>query len=121
MDFAFQPIFAPAGFALILAFGVWLYRAGRPYPGALFNVHKLLALVVVVLGGIPMWRGAGASAAAMAVLVVSGLSVAALFVSGALMSAGKLDPRAMRFTHSLAAILLTGACGLALTLRLMGG
>lgn len=38
-----------AGFLLIFVLGYTLSRAGKPYPGLLFNLHKLIALAVLVL------------------------------------------------------------------------
>jgi hypothetical protein len=42
--------FIPTGifFLLTVAFGLWLSRTGKPYNGVLFNIHKLIALGVVI-------------------------------------------------------------------------
>jgi hypothetical protein len=52
-------------FLLMLAFGLWLSRVGRPYNGLLFNIHKLLALGAVVVTAVQfsgMLKNAGALA-----------------------------------------------------------
>jgi hypothetical protein len=87
-------------FILTVVLGIWLGSAGKPYNGILFNVHKLLALGAVVAAGVQV---AGLLRAAstplplpIILLAVAALSVVALFASGALMSADKLDYAPMR-------------------------
>jgi hypothetical protein len=104
-------------FVLTLAFGYWLSRIGKPYPGLLFNAHKLIALGGVALAGIqfsklihsPNWL-------LIVSLVIAALCVLALFVSGALMSAGKLDYAVMLTIHRVAPGALVLCCALALYL-----
>jgi hypothetical protein len=104
----------PGGlFILTLVFGFWLSHAGKPYNGFLFNVHKLIALGFVVLAGIqfskmlqaPDWL-------LVALLVGSALCVIALFVSGALMSARKLDYQTIHTAHNLALAFLVASLAL---------
>ncbi len=93
--------------ALILVFGFWLSYAGKPYHGILFNLHKLLALGAVVLAGIQFSKTLHApDGLLVALLAVSALCVIALFVSGALMSAGKLDYVLMLSIHRVAPVVL---------------
>lgn len=108
----------PGGlFILTLVFGFWLSHAGKPYNGFLFNVHKLIALSFVVLAGIqfskmfhaPDWL-------LVALLLISALCVIALFASGALMSAGKLDYTLMLTIHRFAPVFLMVSLGLILVL-----
>jgi hypothetical protein len=104
-------------FALTLAFGFWLSHIGKPYHGLLFNAHKLIALGGVVLAGIqlskllhsPNWL-------LLILLVVAALCVIALFASGALMSAGKLEYALMLTIHRIAPGALAICCALALYL-----
>jgi len=116
MQFANQPIFLLAGYLLVLILGVGLYRTGRPYPGALFNVHKLVALGVVVLGAVIARRSgvfSGMSGEELITVILVIVSTLALFVSGAMQSAGKLGARRMRMVHSVAAVLLSGVLAMA--------
>lgn len=102
-------------FALTLAFGFWLSIAGKPYHGILFNIHKLIALGCVVLLGIQFSKTLHApNWLIIALLVVSALCVIALFSSGALMSAGKLDYALMLTIHRAAPLVLVIALGLAI-------
>jgi hypothetical protein len=95
-----------------VTFGFWLSRAGRPYNGLRFNIHKLVALAVVIVTGIQLYRLAGSADPSLFLIVVFALAVlcvVALFVSGAMMSAGKLDHARMRTIHRIAPVILGGA------------
>jgi hypothetical protein len=102
-------------FLLTLVFGFWLSHVGKPYNGLLFNIHKLIALFCVVLLGIqfsktlqtPDWQ-------LVVLLTVSVLCVIALFASGALMSAGKLDYALMLTIHRIAPVVLVVGMGLSI-------
>lgn len=92
-------------FILTLAFGFWLSQSGRPYNSLLFNVHKLVALVAVIVTVVQLVRilkGADLSALLIALLALAALCVVALFVSGALMSAGQLDHTLLHTIHWIA-------------------
>lgn len=97
-------------FALTLAFGFWLSRAGKPYNGLIFNGHKLIALAAVIITVIQLigiFRNNEPLAPILFVLLVlAALSVVALFVSGALMSANKLDYAWLRSIHRLGIVAL---------------
>jgi hypothetical protein len=95
---------AAVTFLLTLAFGFWLNRKGRPYPGLLFNLHKLIALAAVVLAVLQLtgaFNGIEEQGLVIVALGLAGGSVAALFTSGALMSAGKLEYATMHVIHRL--------------------
>ena len=92
-------------FLLTLAFGFWLSRSGKPYNGILFNIHKLIALamvVVAVLQLIKVLKTPSSPMLLIVMLVLAGLCVIALFASGALMSAGKLNYTIMLAVHRIA-------------------
>jgi len=94
-------------FLLTIVFGFWLSKLGKPYHGALFNVHKLLALGAVIATGVQMFRtleGTGTQVTLIILLVVAMVCVIALFASGALMSLDKLDYNLLRTIHRLAPI-----------------
>jgi hypothetical protein len=92
-------------FILTLAFGFWLTQSGRPYNSLLFNVHKLVALaavIVTVVQLVRIFKGADLSTLSIALLALAALCVVALFVSGALMSAGQLDHALLHTIHRVA-------------------
>lgn len=104
-------------FALTLVFGFWLSHLGKPYNGPLFNLHKLIALGGVVLFLVQLTKIPGllTSSSLVAIgLVLAALAVVALFASGALMSAGKLDYALMLTVHRVAPGVLALGCALAL-------
>ncbi|MFQ3640902.1 MAG: hypothetical protein SNJ62_12950 [Chloracidobacterium sp.] len=102
-------------FVLTLVFGFLLSHASKPYNAVLFNIHKLIALASVALAVVQFFKTLHAPNGLMiALLVVAALCVIALFVSGAMMSAGKLDHALMLNIHRVAPWLLTLCCALAL-------
>lgn len=109
-------------FALTLVFGFWLSHAGKPYNGLLFNAHKLIALGCVVFLGIQFSKNLQASDWQLIVLLaISALCVIALFASGALMSAGKLEYSLMLTIHRIAPVILVADLGLVIFLLKPGG
>ncbi len=106
-------------FLLTLAFGFWLSHAGKPYNGLLFNVHKLIALGGVVLVILHLTKIPNLLTPFSLVAVglgLAGFCVIALFVSGALMSVGKLDYALMLNIHRLAPLFLGIGLGLVIVL-----
>jgi hypothetical protein len=96
-------------FLLTLAFGFWLSRLGKPYNNMLFNVHKLIALgtvIVLVVQLFKMLQTADSLVMVIALLGVAALCVMALFISGMLMSLGKLAYSLTLTIHRIASGLL---------------
>lgn len=96
-------------FLLTLAFGFWVSRRGRPYNSILFNMHKLLALGAVILTVARLSRALQTIPSQgwlIVLLVLAVACVVALFASGALLSAGKLEQRLLQAVHHLALALL---------------
>lgn len=89
--------FLPGGlFLATLIFGVLLSQLGKPYNGLLFNVHKLLALGAVIVTVVQFSRalkGTDTLTLLIVLLILAGISVVALFASGALMSRPQLEKR----------------------------
>lgn len=108
---------------LTLASGIWLSHTGKPVSGAVFTVHKLLALSMVVFAGLTVHhlsRGADLRATALVAAGVAGLSLLALFGSGALLTIGKQASPAVLSTHQVMAALFT-VCAAVTTYLLSGG
>lgn len=96
-------------FLFTLIFGFWLSKVGKPYHGVLFNTHKLLALGAVIATVILVFRifkSVDPVALVLILLGIAALCVGALFASGALMSAEKLDYLLMRRIHRITPIVL---------------
>jgi hypothetical protein len=103
-------------FLLTLVFGFWLSHGGRPYNGALFNVHKLVALGAVIVTAVQLARvlkGADSPGLIILLLVVAAICVVALFATGTLMSLGRMDYALMLWIHRIAPVVLVVAIGVA--------
>ena len=114
MDIVSRLLNPTLGFLVTIAFGFWLSRLGKPYNGLLFNVHKLIALAAVILAGLAVYqvlKGTDVATLIVLLLVLAALSVIALFISGALMSAGKGEYRLMKLVHNLSPFILVMAMG----------
>jgi len=106
-------------FVLTLASGLWLSRAGKPLNPLIFNVHKLIALAAVVITAIQAFnalRGAPDQAILIALLALAGLSVVALFATGALMSMNKPAYGVLLTIHNIAPFVAVIAMGLTVNL-----
>lgn len=101
--------FVLPGIVLVLTviFGFWLSRTGKPYNGILFNVHKLIALGAVILiaaQSYNAYREIQAQALLIVCAIAAALCVAALFATGAFMSAEKFDHAVMLTIHRIALV-----------------
>lgn len=79
------------GFLLTVASGLWLSRVGRPLNVFIFTVHKLIALAAVIFTAMQIYSiftGGDVQSIVIALIVIAGLCVLALFASGAMMSIG---------------------------------
>ena len=97
-------------FLLTLAFGFWLSRIGKPYNGILFNIHKLLALAAVIVAVFEirkMLQSDGLIPFCNVLIALTGVSIIALFATGALMSIGKLNYAVSLTIHKITPILAT--------------
>ena len=107
---------------LTLAFGVWLSLSGKPYNGILFNIHKLVALSAVIVTVIQLYqlfKGTQLQVSPLVLFIAAGLCVVALFFTGAMLSAGKLDYQMMLAIHRITLIFL--AIVMALSIYLLVG
>jgi hypothetical protein len=95
-------LFAGLSFLIVLASGVWLTRAGKPYSGILLNAHKLIALAGVVLLAlfVRRWvRSDPFTAIQLAVVVATGVLLVASIATGGLVSVDRPVSRAVLILH----------------------
>jgi hypothetical protein len=103
--------FVPTGilFLIIIGFGIWNSRVGKPYNGLLFNIHKLIALGAVILTGLRIWRmnpfGEFPSLVII-LLAVDVVCVITTFATGAIMSIKDQESRIVLAIHQLAPVLI---------------
>jgi len=103
---------------LVLLFiaGIVLHRAGKPYPGLLFNVHKLSAVAMLVLLAISMvqlHKQTDPGLIFYLSLGIMALAALGLLVSGGMLSLEKLH-RSMQIIHRWATGLFLVSCVLLL-------
>lgn len=79
------------GFWLTVASGLWLSRLGRPLNIFVFTLHKLIALASLIFTIMQIYNifvDGNVQPIIIALIVISGVCVLALFASGAMMSIG---------------------------------
>ena len=89
-------------FVLTLMVGVWLSRTGRPLNTLIFTLHKLIALAAVVMTAVQVYgmlKDTQVQALLITLLVLTVLCVAALFATGALLSATRPVSRTLLTIH----------------------
>jgi len=107
------------GFLLTLVFGFWMSKAGRPYNGILFNIHKLIALGTVIITAMQIYKILNIlepQALIVLLIVITGISVVALFVSGAFLSIGNVSYQVVKIIHNISSVLAVIALGLTIYL-----
>ena len=111
-------------FVLTIAAGFWVSKTGKPYNTGIFTLHKLLALAVVVLTTISInsFLKTTTSTSLITILIIlAGLSVIALFATGALMNIQKTVVSAWLLIHRIAPFVLAGSTVSAIILLLKAG
>ncbi len=105
-------------FVITIGTGIWLSQLGKPLNGALFTVHKLVAVGAVLAVTIPLMttlRHVSASTQVIALLALGGVGVVGLFATGALISLNQ-TAAAISWIHRLAPIVVLLATGWAIGL-----
>lgn len=96
-------------FLSTLASGVWLSNSGKPLNTVIFTIHKLIALAAAIFTGMAIYnliKIAEIQFFIVALIVIVGLCVLALFVTGALMSSDKPVNDIFLTIHKVAPFLL---------------
>ena len=91
-------------FLLIIISGIWLTKTGRPYQNIVFNVHKLISLLTVVLGAIMVYnlqKGLEISALATSLMILAGIMFIILIVTGGLLNLEKPFYDTLRIIHRI--------------------
>jgi hypothetical protein len=120
----FTPGLITAGvlFILSLASGVWLSYLGKPINIFIVTIHKLISLATVLFTGLAIYhlsRTAAISSSELSAMVVTGLLFLFLFITGALLSAGKPVNIVISATHKIAPLL--SVISTAVTIFLLAG
>lgn len=89
-------------FLLIIISGIWLTKTGRPYQNIVFNVHKLISLLTVVLGAIMVYnlqKGLEISGLATSLMILAGIMFIILIITGGLLNLDKPFYDTLRIVH----------------------
>ncbi len=91
-------------FLIIIGFGLWVSKVGKPYNNLLFTFHKLIALGTVILICIRFFKlDPFVSFPNMAILLIALaiLGVIGMFTTGAIMSIKDDVPNAALLVHKI--------------------
>ncbi len=91
-------------FLIIIGFGLWVSKVGKPYNNFLFTFHKLIALGAVILTGIRIFKlDPFVSFPNMAILLIALaiLGVIGMFTTGTIMSIKDEVPNAAPLVHKI--------------------
>ena len=91
-------------FLLIIGFGLWVSKVGKPYNNLLFNIHKLIALGAVILTALRIVKlDPFTTFPNMAILLITlaVLCVIGMFATGAVMSIKDVVPKAALLVHRI--------------------
>ena len=95
--------------------GVWLSHSGKPYNSLIFGIHKLIAMATIIMIGmsvINLYKALELRTLVMlAVIVVSGLLLFSLVVSGSLLSLNILPKVALRLHQVVPLFALAASTG----------
>jgi hypothetical protein len=93
---------------IIIATGIWLSSLSRPFNTGAVTIHKLIALAFVVFLSnviIRLLKETQINSIILLFLIIAGLSIIALFASGALLSIDRITPKIILTIHSLTPII----------------
>ena len=94
-------------FIFTIVSGIWLSNSGKPLNTLIFNIHKLIALVSVIFITIVirnLLKNVEINNVILTLIIVTGLFVLTLFISGALLSLGKPVNNIILTIHSVTPI-----------------
>jgi hypothetical protein len=83
--------------------GICLTRLGKPLNPIIFNIHKLIALssaIFIAILTYSLFSPIEIKPAALALSIITGLLILVLFISGALLSTGKLVNKTLLIVHN---------------------
>jgi len=94
-------------FLLTIVTGIWLSNSGKPLNTLIFNIHKFTALASVIFIAIVirnLFKNVEINHVILTLIIVTGLFVLTLFISGALLSLGKPVNNIILTIHSVTPI-----------------
>lgn len=101
----------------VIVTGMWVSRLGRPISTGVFTIHKLTALAFAVFASIVfinLLKENQIDSVIPVVLIIAGLSIAALFASGVFLSFEKPLPKIILNIHAFTPIITVISSALAI-------
>jgi hypothetical protein len=101
-------------FLLMFFSGFWLNRAGKPYPGGKFNLHKFIGLGTGAFLIVMVYRAnqaAPLTAVQVTVVAITALLFILNVIAGGLVSLSKPMPGAVKLVHKVFPYLCAIAAG----------
>lgn len=95
---------------IVVLFGFLLSRNGKPYNDILFTIHKIAALFMIIYSFLYIKKNFPIINNNKLVLIILGVIIASiliLFLSGALLSIGKLDYLLLQRLHFFVSVLIS--------------
>jgi len=96
-------IFSFIGFIIIILLGIWLSNSGRPFNPLIFNIHKLLAITLVIFNYFiikNLKKFILFSKSNKVMLLISFLAFLVLIITGGLLSLEEPIKGVVLFLHS---------------------
>ncbi|MFC2137237.1 hypothetical protein ACFLTE_03580 [Bacteroidota bacterium] len=96
-------------FILIALSGIWLSKLGRPLNNGVFTIHKLITvgtIILLVISTIKQHIFSQTVKIENIILLISGVALTISFITGALLSFGKLVNKFILTIHKISPIIL---------------
>jgi hypothetical protein len=104
-----KPLVTGFLFVLTLVSGLWLSSSGKPYNSVIFNIHKLIALLTTILIGVAIYNlyktASTRPMLEIGAVIITGLLLLFLFISGGMLSIGKPEHSAILAVHRIVPLL----------------
>ena len=98
-------------FILMIISGIWLSKNGKPYHTAVFAVHKLSALLMVIFAIVlilDLKKNRGITNFEWILFIFSGIFILISFITGALMSFDRPAKAIISITHKIMPYFILG-------------
>jgi hypothetical protein len=103
--------------------GIWLSRLERPLNTPVFTIHKIIAILTIILTAIIIYqlrKNVDLSNIDLILIIVTGLIFIIVFVTGGLLSFDKLENEVLQIVHKVTPLLLIISTGLTIYMLAKG-
>jgi len=110
MSMLFKGMITVFALIIVMIFGFLLSRYGKPYSDVLFTIHKVVALALIIYTFLYIKQHTSIiinNLWLVLLLVIVVICIIALFLTGALLSIGKVDYYMLKRIHLPVALLMS--------------